>query len=124
VRWSGSSLKSKKMSRRDRATTGRLLENVAPILLSGKHLRETRLIGWAISIDNQIGAIHDPKLLGRRIEQEDTMLDYIWGHAPATVGRGYGEPTLKDLARVIQRFPRYDTDGHARPPTGNRAPRG
>jgi hypothetical protein len=35
-----------------------------------------------------------------------------------TVSRGYGEPTLKDLARVIQRFPRHDTDGHARPPTG------
>ena len=41
------------------------------------------------------------KLIGRRIEQEDTLLDYICGHAPATVGRGYGEPTLKDLAQVI-----------------------
>jgi hypothetical protein len=52
---------------------------------------------------------HTFKLIGRRIEQEDTLLDYICGHAPATVGRGYGEPTLKDLAQVIQRFPRYDT---------------
>jgi len=49
------------------------------------------------------------KLIGRRIEQEDILLDYICGHAPATVGRGYGEPTLKDLAQVIQRFPRYET---------------
>jgi integrase len=46
---------------------------------------------------------HTFKLIGRRIEQEDTLLDYICGHAPATVGRGYGEPTLKDLAQVIQK---------------------
>jgi integrase len=52
---------------------------------------------------------HTFKLVGRRIEQEDTMLDYICGHAPATTGREYGEPTLKDLARVIERFPRYET---------------
>ena len=61
---------------------------------------------------------HTFKLIGRRIEQEDTLLDYICGHAPATVGRGYGEPTLKDLAKVIQRFPRYNTpEGHTRPLT-------
>jgi hypothetical protein len=36
------------------------------------------------------------------------MLDYICGHRPATVGRKYGEPELKDMARVIERFPHYD----------------
>ena len=51
---------------------------------------------------------HTFKLIGRRVEQEGTMLDYICGHAPATEGRGYGEPTLKDLSEVIQRFPRYE----------------
>jgi hypothetical protein len=29
-------------------------------------------------------------------------LDYICGHAPATVGREYGAPELKDMARVIE----------------------
>ena len=53
---------------------------------------------------------HTFKLVGRRVEQRDTLLDYICGHAPATEGRGYGEPTLKDLSEVIQRFPRYELD--------------
>jgi integrase len=51
---------------------------------------------------------HTFKLIGRRIEPNDTMLDYICGHRPATVGRKYGEPELKDMARVIERFPRYE----------------
>jgi integrase len=52
---------------------------------------------------------HTFKNIGRRSEPNDTYLDYICGHAPATVGRAYGEPELKDLARVIERFPRYET---------------
>jgi hypothetical protein len=28
-------------------------------------------------------------------------------HNRHSVGRGYGEPALKDMARVIERFPRY-----------------
>jgi integrase len=51
---------------------------------------------------------HHFKHIGRRFEANDTLLDYICGHAPATVGRGYGEPALKDMARVIERFPRYE----------------
>jgi hypothetical protein len=39
---------------------------------------------------------------------DDTLLDYICGHSPASVGRAYGEPTLRDMAAVIERFPRYD----------------
>ncbi|MFY9771267.1 MAG: hypothetical protein WBG18_20595 [Xanthobacteraceae bacterium] len=50
---------------------------------------------------------HTFKHIGRRFEPNDTFLDYICGHAPATVGRAYGAPELKDLARVIERFPRY-----------------
>jgi integrase len=52
---------------------------------------------------------HTFKLIGRRIEPDGTLLDYICGHAPATEGRAYGEPHLKDMARVIERFPRYET---------------
>ena len=51
---------------------------------------------------------HTFKLIGRRIEPEDTLLDYICGHAPATEGRAYGAPALQDLARVIRRFPKYE----------------
>jgi integrase len=57
---------------------------------------------------------HTFKLIGRRLEPNDTLLDYICGHAPATVGRGYGEPVLKDMARVIERFPRYEIDDRPR----------
>jgi integrase len=52
---------------------------------------------------------HTFKLIGRRVDPDGTVLDYICGHAPATVGRTYGEPELRDLARFIERFPRYET---------------
>ena len=52
---------------------------------------------------------HTFKLIGRRVEPDGTILDYICGHAPATVGREYGAPMLQDMARVIEKFPRYDT---------------
>jgi integrase len=51
---------------------------------------------------------HRFKQIGRRAGLDDNMLDYICGHAPATVGRSYGEPTLRDMATEIERFPRYD----------------
>jgi integrase len=50
---------------------------------------------------------HTFKLIGRRVDPDGTILDYICGHAPATTGREYGEPELKDMARVIDNFPRY-----------------
>ena len=50
---------------------------------------------------------HTFKQIGRRITKDDTLLDYICGHAPATEGRAYGEPTLQDMARVIEQFPQY-----------------
>ena len=51
---------------------------------------------------------HTFKQIGRRVTQDDTVLDYICGHAPATEGRAYGEPSLQDMATAIERFPRYD----------------
>jgi hypothetical protein len=35
------------------------------------------------------------------------VLDVIVGHAPASVGRGYGEPTLADKTKELHKFPRY-----------------
>lgn len=37
----------------------------------------------------------------------EKMSDYITGHAPASVGRGYGAPTLKGIAEELKKFPRY-----------------
>jgi integrase len=53
---------------------------------------------------------HTFKLIGSRAEISDALLDYICGHAPATEGRRYGAPDLKDMARAIERFPRYQID--------------
>jgi hypothetical protein len=58
--------------------------------------------------------LHDAAPIGRRIEPDFTLLDYICGHAPATVGREYGAPELKDMARIIERFPRYEIGDNAR----------
>jgi len=35
------------------------------------------------------------------------MTDAIVGHAPASVGQGYSEPTLADKARALRKLPRY-----------------
>ena len=51
---------------------------------------------------------HTFKLIGSRAEISDSLLDYICGHAPATEGRRYGAPDLKDMVRAIERFPRYE----------------
>jgi len=33
--------------------------------------------------------------------------DAITGHAPATTGQSYGAPTAEDMARALEKFPRY-----------------
>jgi integrase len=38
----------------------------------------------------------------------DGMSDYLTGHAPATVARGYGAPTVSEMADALKRFPRYE----------------
>jgi integrase len=53
---------------------------------------------------------HTFKLIGSRAEISDRLLDYICGHAPATEGRRYGAPDLKDMARAIEKSPRYEID--------------
>jgi integrase len=50
---------------------------------------------------------HTFKAVGFRCGIPEKVLDAIVGHAPASVGRGYGEPTLADKARELRRFPRY-----------------
>jgi len=50
---------------------------------------------------------HTFKATGFRWGISEKDLDAIVGHAPASVGRGYGEPTLADKAAALRRFPRF-----------------
>jgi integrase len=50
---------------------------------------------------------HTFKATGFRCGIPEKVLDAIVGHAPASVGRAYGEPTLADKAQVLRKFPRY-----------------
>lgn len=50
---------------------------------------------------------HTFKAIGFRCGISEKVLDAIVGHAPASVGRGYGEPTLADKAQELRKFPRY-----------------
>jgi integrase len=50
---------------------------------------------------------HTFKQLARRHGIADAVSDEITGHAPLTVGRGYGRPTLLDMAAALKKFPRY-----------------
>jgi integrase len=54
---------------------------------------------------------HTFKAMGFRCGIPEKLLDAIVGHAPASVGRSYGEPTLADKARELRRFPRYKVAG-------------
>jgi integrase len=50
------------------------------------------------------------KQIGHRHEISERILDTIAGHAPISVGRGYGLPTLADMAAALKKFPRYEVD--------------
>jgi integrase len=50
---------------------------------------------------------HTFKLIGSRHGMREHVLDAICGHAPASVGRGYGTPELIDKAKELKKFPRY-----------------
>jgi integrase len=54
---------------------------------------------------------HTFKAVGHRCGISEKLLDAIVGHAPASVGRGYGEPTLADKAKALEQFPRYKCAG-------------
>jgi integrase len=50
---------------------------------------------------------HTFKQVASRSGISDRVSDYITGHAPATVARAYGAPTLGDMAEALRKFPRY-----------------
>jgi integrase len=51
---------------------------------------------------------HTFKQVADRNDISERVSDEITGHAPLTVGRGYGRPTLSDMAAALKKFPRYD----------------
>jgi integrase len=53
---------------------------------------------------------HTFKAIGFRSAMSEKVIDAIVGHAPATVGRGYGAPTLTDKANELRKFPRLGTE--------------
>jgi integrase len=74
-----------------------------------------RLAAWvrSIGIDDRSvrpnhGWRHTFKQVADRHDISERVSDEITGHAPLTVGRGYGRPTLSDMAIALKKFPRYD----------------
>jgi integrase len=51
---------------------------------------------------------HSFKQIAARYDISDGMSDYITGHAPSTEARGYGAPTVPDIAKALKKFPRYE----------------
>ena len=50
---------------------------------------------------------HTFKQVAERNGISERISDAITGHAPHTVGRAYGAPTLSDMAEALRKFPRY-----------------
>jgi integrase len=51
---------------------------------------------------------HTFKQIADRVGISEKVSDAITGHAPASVGRSYGAPTVADMAAALKKFPRYD----------------
>jgi hypothetical protein len=47
---------------------------------------------------------HTFKQIAHRHGISEHVSDWITGHSPATVGRGYGAPTLADMAAALEKF--------------------
>lgn len=52
---------------------------------------------------------HTFKQIAERVGISERISDAITGHAPTTVGRAYGRPTVEDMADALTKFPRYNT---------------
>jgi integrase len=65
--------------------------------------------------DREVGPTHGWRHAFKQIADRhgisDRVSDAITGHAPPTEGRKYGAPTLEDLAKALEKFPRYKIEG-------------
>ena len=50
---------------------------------------------------------HTFKQIAERVGISEKIHDAITGHAPASEGRKYGQPTAEDMAKALRKFPRY-----------------
>ncbi|WP_420966832.1 hypothetical protein [Bradyrhizobium sp. B120] len=50
---------------------------------------------------------HTFKQIAERVGITEKVHDAITGHAPASEGRKYGQPTAEDMAEALKKFPRY-----------------
>ena len=50
------------------------------------------------------------KQIADRVGIIEKVHDEITGHAQKTIGRGYGRPTIEDMAEALKKFPRYRLD--------------
>jgi integrase len=50
------------------------------------------------------------KQIADRAGIPEKVHDEITGHAQKTIGRGYGRPTVEDMAEALKKFPRYSLD--------------
>jgi integrase len=72
-----------------------------------------RLAEWVRGLgidDKEIQPNHAWRHTFKRIaarNMEERVSDAITGHTPLTVGRGYGPPTVEDMAEALKHFPRY-----------------
>jgi integrase len=53
---------------------------------------------------------HTFKQIAERVGITEKVHDAITGHAPASEGRKYGQPTAEDMAKALKKFPRYKLD--------------
>jgi integrase len=53
---------------------------------------------------------HTFKQIAERVGITEKVHDAITGHAPASEGRKYGQPTAEDMANALKKFPRYRLD--------------
>ena len=51
---------------------------------------------------------HTFKQIAERVGITEKVHDAITGHAPASEGRKYGQPSVEDMAAALKKFPRYD----------------
>jgi integrase len=86
-----------------------------------------RLAGWVRQLgvnDDHLSPNHAWRhtfqLIADRAGIPEKISDAITGHAPASVGRTYGAPTVADMAQEINKFPRYVTGSNVKPASGRR----
>jgi integrase len=98
---------------KDKPAEGNLINSKKP----RSEIARTRLAEWVRKTgvtDPEVKPNHawreTFKQIGHRYEISERILDAIAGHAPISVGRGYGLPTLADMAAALKKFPRYDIE--------------